>query len=443
MRRVGRARRRRPFTLAACHAGAVPGIPGEPAIAASHLYANRRVAPLLLLGFASGLPLALTTGTLQAWATVDGVSLQQIGFLTLVGTAYTLKFLWAPLVDRYAPPVLGRRRSWMCLTQLLLAVAIVAMGLLTPSQSLMPLALLAVAVAFFSATQDIAFDAYRTDVLRPEERGAGAAMSVLGYRVAMLVSGGLALILADSWLGWGNTYVLMGVLMGLMALVTLAAPEPERVVAAPRTLGAAVIEPFREFFSRPEAWLLLLLIVLYKLGDAFAGALSTTFLIRGAGFSATEVGTVNKVLGLAATIVGALAGGALMARLGLYRALMLFGLLQAVSNLGYWLIAVSPQNIWLMGAAVGVENLCGGLGTAAFVALLMGLCDKRFSATQFALLSALSAVGRTYLAGPLTPPLVAWLGWPSFFMITVVIALPGLLLLYLRRRDIERIDAQG
>ncbi|MEI2416034.1 muropeptide transporter [Orrella sp. JC864] len=412
-------------------------------MAASHLYANRRVAPLLLLGFASGLPLALTTGTLQAWATVDGVSLQQIGFLTLVGSAYTLKFLWAPLVDRYAPPVLGRRRSWMALTQILLAVSIMAMGTLSPSSALLPLALLAVAVAFFSATQDIAFDAYRTDVLRAEERGAGAALSVLGYRVAMLVSGGLALILADRWLGWGNTYVLMGAIMGLMALVTLAAPEPEQVAATPRTLAAAVLEPFREFFGRREAWLVLLLIVLYKLGDAFAGALSTTFLIRGAGFSAAEVGTVNKVLGLAATIVGALAGGALMARLGLYRSLMLFGLLQAVSNLGYWLIAVSPQQLWLMAAAVGVENLCGGLGTAAFVALLMGLCDKRFSATQFALLSALSAVGRTYLAGPLTPPLVGWLGWPGFFLVTVAIALPGLALLRWRRGDIERIDRQG
>ena len=404
------------------------------------LYAGRRVAPLLALGFASGLPLALTGGTLQAWATVEDVSLQEIGFLTLVGSAYTLKFLWAPLVDRYVPPLLGRRRGWMLLTQLLLAAGIMAMGLLSPGGALLPLALLAVAVAFFSATQDIAFDAYRTDVLRQEERGAGAALSVLGYRLAMLVSGGLTLILADRWLGWGNTYVLMGALMGLAALVTLAAPEPEAPAQAPRSLADAVALPFREFFGRPEALTVLLLIVLYKLGDAFAGALSTTFLIRGAGFSPAEVGTVNKVLGLAATIFGALAGGALMARLGLYRSLMLFGLLQAVSNLGYWLIAVSPKSLPLMAAAVGVENLCGGLGTAAFVALLMGLCDARFTATQFALLSALSAVGRTYLAGPLTPPLVESLGWPGFFLLTVLIALPGLLLLYWRRADVRKAD---
>ncbi|MEK7944341.1 muropeptide transporter [Pigmentiphaga sp. YJ18] len=413
--------------------------PEAPA-AASSLYTNRRVAPLLALGFASGLPLALTSGTLQAWATVDGVSLQAIGFLTLVGSAYTLKFLWAPLMDRYTPPLLGRRRGWMVVTQLLLALAIMAMGLLSPSNALLPLALIAVFVAFCSSSQDIAFDAYRTDVLRKEERGAGAAVSVLGYRLAMLVSGGLALVIADSWLGWGNMYMLMGGLMGLAVLATLWAPEPETPAAAPRTLTEAVTGPLVEFFRRPGAIVLLVLIVLYKLGDAFAGSLSTAFLIRGAGFSATEVGTINKVLGLGATIIGALAGGSLLAKLGLFRSLMLFGLLQAVSNLGFWLLAISPKSILLMAAAVGIENLCGGMGTAAFVALLMGLCDHRFSATQFALLSALSAVGRTYLAGPLAPPMVENYGWPTFFLVTVVIALPGMALLWWRRADVRALD---
>ena len=412
-------------------------------VAVSKLYTSRRVAPLLALGFASGLPLALTGGTLQAWATVEQVSLQQIGFLTLVGTAYTLKFLWAPLIDRYAPPWLGRRRGWMVLMQVLLALGILAMGCLSPGQNLLPLALIAVFVAFCSATQDIAFDAYRSDVLHKDERGAGAALSVLGYRLAMLVSGGLALILADQWLGWGTTYMLMGGVMLLAAVASFWAPEPEVPAQTPRSVTQAVIEPFNEFFSRPEAVTVLVLIVLYKLGDAFAGALSTTFLIRAAGYTATEVGTVNKLLGLAATIVGALAGGALMAWLGLYRSLMLFGVLQAISNLGFWLISVGPHSIWLMAAGVGIENLCGGMGTAAFVALLMGLCNQQFSATQFALLSALSAVGRTYLAGPLTPPLVQYAGWPTFFLLTVLIALPGLLLLHWRRKDIDRIDAAG
>ena len=420
-----------------------PTSPVMAPISASKLYTSRRVAPLLALGFASGLPLALTGGTLQAWATIEQVSLQEIGFLTLVGTAYTLKFLWAPLVDRYAPPWLGRRRGWMVLMQVLLALGMLAMGCLSPGQSLLPLALLAVFVAFCSATQDIAFDAYRSDVLRKDERGAGAALSVLGYRLAMLVSGGLALIMADQWLGWGATYMLMGALMLLMALASFWAPEPEVPTQTPRSLQQAVLEPFREFFGRPEAVTVLVLIVLYKLGDAFAGALSTTFLIRAAGYTASEVGTVNKLLGLAATIVGVLAGGALMARLGLYRSLMLFGLLQAVSNLGFWVISVGPHNVWIMAAGVGIENLCGGMGTAAFVALLMGLCNQQFSATQFALLSALTAVGRTYLAGPLTPQLVQYAGWPTFFLLTVLIALPGLWLLHWRRRDIDRIDAKG
>lgn len=411
--------------------------------AVSNVYTSPRVAPLLVLGFASGLPLALTSGTLQAWATVAGVPLQQIGFLTLVGTAYTLKFLWAPLVDRYAPPLLGRRRGWMLVTQALLGLAIMVMGTLSPSSSLQTLALLSVLVAFLSATQDIVFDAYCTDVLRKEERGAGAAIKVMGYRVAMIVSGGLALIMADQWIGWGNTYVVMGGLMLLCVLATLWAPEPEHQSQPPRSLGEAVSAPLREFFSRRGALAVLLLIVLYKLGDAFAGALSTTFLIRGAGYTATEVGAVNKVMGMAATVVGALAGGLIMARWSLYRSLMVFGLLQAVSNLGYWLIAVSPKSIWLMAGAVGLENLCGGLGTASFVGLLMALCRQRFSATQFALLSALSAVGRTYLAGPLTPPLVEHLGWPGFFLVTVAIALPGLLLLHAMRDRIEAMMRDG
>lgn len=405
-----------------------------------YVYFSRRVLPLLPLGFASGLPLALTSGTLQAWATVENVSLQSIGFLTLIGSAYTLKFLWAPLIDRYALPLLGRRRGWLLLMQLLLAACIAAMGLFSPSASLFWLAVLAVMVAFLSATQDIAFDAYSTDVLHRDERAAGAAVKVLGYRLAMIVSGGLALILADRWLGWNNMYAVMGGLMALCALATLAAPEPDVVVRPPRTLAEAVVNPLAEFFRRPGAWTILLLIVLYKLGDAFAGALSTTFLLRGAGFTLSEVGAVNKVLGLAATIFGALAGGALVARLGLYAALMLFGVLQAVSNLGYWMLAVSDPHVTLMALVVGVENLCGGLGTAAFVALLMALCRQEFSATQFALLSALSAIGRTYLAGPLTPPLVESLGWPVFFALTVLIALPGLFMLWMRRREIRALD---
>jgi PAT family beta-lactamase induction signal transducer AmpG len=407
------------------------------------VFTNRRVAVMLLLGFSSGLPLALTTGTLQAWATAEGLDIRTIGFLTLVGSAYTLKFLWAPLMDRFVPPLLGRRRGWMLVTQFLLIASIATMGAFSPRSAILALAATAVVVAFCSASQDIAYDAYRTDVLRQEERGAGAAVSVLGYRLAMLVSGGLALVLADSVLGWQATYWLMAGLMLIGVTATWFAAEPEVDVRPPRTLAEAVTGPLKDFFAREGALLALLLIVLYKLGDAFAGSLTTAFLIRGVGFSVTEVGAINKILGLVATIVGALAGGALMTRLSLYGALMFFGVLQAVTNLGFWFLAVSPKAYWSMATVVGLENLCGGMGTAAFVAFLMALCRVRYSATQYALLSALAAVGRTYLAGPLSGVMVEAFGWPVFFVCTFVIALPGLALLWWQREQVRALDRPG
>ncbi len=401
------------------------------------IFTQRRVAFMLLLGFSSGLPLALTSGTLQAWATVEGLDIKTISFLTLTGSAYTLKFLWAPFMDRFVPPLLGRRRGWMVVTQLLLVISIALMGTQSPKEAILALALIAVVVAFCSASQDIAFDAYRTDLLRKEERGAGAAVTVHGYRLAMRVSGGLALVIADSYIGWQATYWLMAALMLVGVIATWFAPEPEVIVPPPRTLDEAVIGPLKDFFSRDGAILVLVLIVLYKLGDAFAGSLSTAFLIRGVGFSATEVGAINKMLGLIATIIGALVGGALMTRLSLYAALMWFGILQAITNLGFWFLAVTPKAYWSMAAVVGLENLCGGMGTAAFVAFLMTLCKVRYSATQFALLSALAAVGRTYLAGPFSGVMVESFGWANFFIVTVVIALPGLALLWLQRKSIE------
>jgi PAT family beta-lactamase induction signal transducer AmpG len=393
------------------------------------LFTNRRMAAVLLLGFASGLPLALTAGTLQAWLAVEGVDIKTIGLFTLVGQPYTYKFLWAPLMDRYTVPILGRRRGWLLITQIALLAAIGYMGTLSPTASPLLLGGVALAVAFLSASQDIVFDAYRTDVLREPERGAGAAISVLGYRIAMLVSGGGALIVADQFLGWNAMYFLMAALMMVGVVATWFAPEPDVPARTPRSLRDAVVEPLREFFSRPEAWALLVLIVLYKLGDAFAGSLTTAFLIRGAGFSATDVGAINKVLGLIATIVGALAGGAWMAYLGLYRALLWFGILQAVTNLGFMVLALAGKSYPLLVVVVAAENLCGGMGTAAFVALLMSLCDRRFSATQYALLSALAAVGRVYV-GPASGYLVEAVGWPAFFFLTFVIALPGLVLLW-------------
>jgi PAT family beta-lactamase induction signal transducer AmpG len=410
-----------------------------PLSAFAAVFRSRKILVLLLLGFSSGLPLALTGATLQAWLTVKGIDLTTIGLFALVGQPYTYKFLWAPLMDRYRIPFLGRRRGWLVVTQLALLGAIAWMGSLSPQHAPWLLAVLALAVAFLSASQDIVTDAYRTDILGAEERGAGAAVSVFGYRIAMLVSGGLALILADGWLGWKGTYWLMAALMLVGVAAVWGAEEPEAPPRAPRTLQQAVREPLAEFFARDGAWLLLLLIVLYKLGDAFAGSLSTAFLLRGPGFSLTEVGLVNKWLGIAATILGALAGGALMARLRLYRSLLLFGVLQAVTNLGYMALALAGKSYALMIGAVAAENLCGGMGTAAFVALLMALCDRRHSATQYALLSALAALGRVYV-GPAAGEMAKIFGWPEFFLFTFLVALPGVAMLVWQRRRIEAID---
>ena len=387
------------------------------------IFTQPKSAILLILGFASGLPLALTSGTLQAWMTVENIDLKTIGFFSLVGQAYVFKFLWSPLMDRYTPPFLGRRRGWLLATQFLLLIAIAAMGFLEPSTQLRWMAALAVVIAFCSASQDIVFDAWKTDVLAAEERGTGAAISVLGYRLGMLVSGGLALWLADRWLGWQGMYWLMAALLIPCIIATLLAPDPSDVIPVPKTLEQAVAAPLRDFFGRNNAWLILLLIVLYKLGDAFAMSLTTTFLIRGVGFDAGEVGMVNKTLGLFATIVGALYGGVLMQ-------------LQGVSNAGYWLLSITDKHLFSMATAVFFENLCGGMGTAAFVALLMTLCNKSFSATQFALLSALSAVGRVYV-GPIAGWFVEAHGWPAFYLFSVVAAVPGILLLLICRRTLE------
>ena len=400
------------------------------------IFQQPKSAILLILGFASGLPLALTSGTLQAWMTVEDIDLKTIGFFSLVGQAYVFKFLWSPMMDRYTPPFLGRRRGWLLMTQAMLLLAIAAMGFLEPASQLRWMAALAVVIAFCSASQDIVFDAWKTDVLSAEERGTGAAISVLGYRLGMLVSGGLALWLADRYLGWQGMYWLMAALMIPCMIATFLAPEPSDVIPVPRSLEQAVAEPLRDFFGRNNAWLILLLIVLYKLGDAFAMSLTTTFLIRGVGFDAGEVGVVNKTLGLIATIIGALYGGVLMQRLSLFRALLIFGILQGVSNAGYWLLSITDKHMLSMAAAVFFENLCGGMGTAAFVALLMTLCNKSFSATQFALLSALSAVGRVYV-GPIAGWFVEAHGWAEFYLFSVFAAIPGLLLLLICRRSLE------
>ncbi len=416
---------------------------------------NRRILVVLVLGFASGLPLSLTSSTLQAWMTVEGVDLKTIGIITLVGLPYTWKFLWAPLMDRFVPPLLGRRRGWIVATQIALMIGIALMGATDPKSAPWALAALAVFVAFASASQDIVYDAYSTDVLRENERGMGAAAKVLGYRIAMLVSGAFALIIAAGGtlfglatidgIGWQQTYWLMAGLMIIGMAAAVFAPEQEMIAVPPRSLQEAVMEPLREFFSRPGAWSLLLLIVLYKLGDAFALSLSTTFLIRGAGFSPAEVGAVNKGMGLFATLIGVVFGGALMIRLGLFKSLIVFGVLQAISNLMYMWIAVAGHDYAIMVATIASDNICGGMGTTAFVALLMALCNARFTATQFALLSALSAVGRVYVgpaAGYMTDPTGLGMAWAPFFFVTFLSALPGVALAWWMRPTIEALSVK-
>ena len=399
------------------------------------ILANRRIGIMLPLGFASGLPLALTAGTLQAWLTVVGLDLKTIGIFTLVGLPYTLKFLWAPLMDRVVPPWLGRRRGWMLVMQLCVALGLAAMALTGPGQLPEILGVLALVVAFLSASLDIVFDAYRTDLLLRPERGFGAAVWVNGYRCALLFASAGALLLADR-IGWQNTYLLLAALMAAGIVTILVSPEPSEPSAMPASLAEAVGGPLKEFFARPGVVGFLALIVLYKFGDAVAASLQTAFLIGGMGFSVSDVGYV-KGLGLGATLIGALVGGVAMAKLGMVRSLLLFGALQAVSNLGFMWLAWMGKSYAALTISILVENVTGGMGTAAFVALIMSLCDHRYTATQFALLSSLEALGRVFSGRP-SAELVEMVGWAQFFFCSFLVALPGIWLVWGLRTRLDQ-----
>ena len=400
----------------------------------AQLLGNKRIALMLPLGFASGLPLALTSGTLQAWLTVAGLDLKTIGVFTLIGLPYSLKFLWAPVMDRMSLPWLGRRRGWMLLTQIAVAAGLALMALVGPESGPQRLGVIAVAVAFMSASLDIVFDAYRTDVLLPAERGFGAAVWVNGYRLALLLASAGALVLADH-IGWRGTYLTLAALMATGVVTIFLSPNPPTAGPAPRTVREAVGLPLKELFSRPGIYGLLGLIVLYKMGDAVAGSLQTAFFIGGLGFTAGEVGYV-KGLGIAATLIGALAGGMLMAKSGLARSLLLFGILQALSNLSFMLLAWIGKSYEALAASVVIENLTGGMGTAAFVALVMSLCDHRYTATQFALLSSLEALGRVFSGRP-SAEAVSLVGWEWFFFLSFLLALPGCWLVWRYRRQLN------
>ncbi len=356
----------------------------------------------------------------------ENVDLTVIGVFSLVGLPYTIKYLWSPVMDRFVPPFLGRRRGWMLVTQVALFLVIAAMAYSEPKANPGMLALLSLLVAFCSASQDIVVDAWRTEVLLPEELGPGAGVHILGYRVAMLTSGAIALILADR-MPWRVVYLLMAGSLAVGICASLLAPEPSIPGKPPATLKEAVVKPFLEFFGRPGAVGLLLFIVFYKLDVVMATSLTTPFLLE-IGFTKTDIGAVTKGFGMISTIAGTLAGGAVVARSGMKASLWIFGILQSVSTLSFLALARLGHHYPMMVAAIGIENLCSGMGTAAYAAFLMSLCDKRFTATQYALLTSLMAVTRVVVGAP-TGFMVKTLGWESYFIVCALAALPGLLLL--------------
>lgn len=464
------------------------------------VFQSRKMGVLLLLGFASGLPLFLTSRTLQLWMQDAKVDLGAITLFGLVSLPYSLKFVWSPLLDRFVPPFLGARRGWLILTQIGLVLAIAFMALQQPGQNLQVLQLLAIntlIIAFLSATQDIAGDAYRTDVLEPLELETGASVWVLGYRIALFVTSSLALVLAD-YIPWNAVYFLMAAVMGIGIIATLLAPEARLhqnlennspgsfkdgifllligslivgllggvitgyiplpmfywIVAAlligwiaisflvpkrrlniapnhsPQSLQDAVIQPFQEFFQRfglPQASLILLFILLYKLGDSLVGITGNLFL-REIDFSKTEIGAIQGGMGFIATTVGVLVGGVVLTKIGINRALWVFGILQLLSNLGYYALAIAGKSYSLLVIAINIENFCAGLVTVVTVAFLMSLCNHSFTTTQFALFSSLMAISRDILSAP-AGEIAKTTGWSLFFLLSLVAALPGLLLL--------------
>jgi PAT family beta-lactamase induction signal transducer AmpG len=385
----------------------------------------RALAATAVLGFASGLPLLLTTTTLQAWLTTAGVDLGTVGLFALVGLPYTLKFLWSPLLDRFALPLLPRRRGWILAAQGLLVALILALALVQPREGLALVAGLVLALAFASATQDIAIDAWRAEILPPRWQGLGASLTVGFYRLGMVAAGAGALVAADRF-GWRWTFLALAALMLPCLLANLAAPQPE-LPPAPATLADAVVRPLKALLARRGAGEALLFVVLYKLGDSLGLALVVPFLLK-TGFSMTEVGLATKGIGVAALVAGGLLGGLLMAWWPLRRALLVFGLVQLSTCLVLMVLALSGRSLPWMLTAITFENLGYGLGTAAYTAFMMRLCDRGLAATQYALVSSLMALTRVVFASP-AGKAAEHLGWPAFFGMCALLAVPGLLML--------------
>jgi MFS transporter, PAT family, beta-lactamase induction signal transducer AmpG len=388
---------------------------------------TRRWTALVLLGFASGLPYALSGDFLAAWLTDAGFDAGKIGLLGLAALPYAFKVVWSPLADRYAPPFLGRRRGWLLIVQLLLVAAILLLARTDPKRSLAAVAVAAAIVATLSATQDIVVDAWRADVLAVQQRGPGAAISVVGYRLGMVASGAGALILVGRLhLSWPTACRLVAAAMGLGVMGTLIAVEPQ-AIARPRSLGEAVVHPLANFLARPGGRLILLFVFIFKLPESLAGWMSLPYLLK-LGFLKSQVGTIQQGLGMLVTIGGALAGGGLVRRWGIWRSLWVFGVLHSVSNLAFLCLTRIGPNDDALVAVIVIENICVGLTTAGFIAWMIGQCDSRYSAFQFALLSGVMALGRI-AARPLSGWMAYGLGWPHFFAVSALCGLPGLLLL--------------
>jgi MFS transporter, PAT family, beta-lactamase induction signal transducer AmpG len=386
-----------------------------------------RMLMMLLTGYCAGLPLLLIGSTLQAWMTSEGVDLTAIGLVSLLGLPYVLKFLWAPLLDRFALPFLGRRRGWMLIFQSLLVLSIFGLSAANPRDDLFLVGLWAFFIALFSASQDVVLDAYRREILPDEELGLGSSLYVNGYRLAMLVSGAFALYLADQ-LPWQRVYQSMALLMAPAILVTLLAPKESKHIQIPADLKVAVIGPLKDFFTRPGALIVLLFILLYKVGDSMASNMTTPFILD-IGYTKTDIATVAKTFGMIATMLGGVIGGAMMLRYDIRWSLSSFGVLQAVSTLGFSLLPSLPIGISSLAVIIAFENLASGMGTAAYAAYMARLTNKQFTATQYALLTALMGIPRVILASP-TGWMSKVMGWEWFFVVCTVAAIPGLLLLY-------------
>lgn len=400
---------------------------------------DKRMVAVLLLSFASGLPFNLTGATLQAWLASVHVDIRTVGIFTLAGFPYVLKFLWSPLLDRFLPPALGRRRGWILVFQVSISIGLAVMGLSSPTRELYALGAMAVLVAFLSASQDIVIDAYRVDVIPSSERGVASGAANFGYRAAATFGGAILLLIAERT-GWRFAYLMVAVMMLGTVLATGWAPEPAVPGRPPRTLVDAVIEPLRDLLRQPSAVLCLLLVLLYKFGDAFALTLYSYFMLHGMGFSLDQLG-VGKIDMTASAMLGAALGAWLLMRWGMFRSLLIFGIGQACTNLMYMWLALAGKKFWLMLLATTLDTAVGGMGQAAFIAFLVSLCSVNFSATQYALLSAIAAVPRVGM-GAVAAHVVEWVGWARFFVITFLSATPGLLWLVLLRRRIDELETR-